>query len=109
MCEFGLVYNVTGGFVAETAKPSARESAGGFAFVPLRAAWGDIVGLSKNGVPPLRLFYGGKMQNCRRRVASLVALRNPFGLRTQAATSSCTSALAGGAMLCFSPQLLAIC
>ena len=38
---------------------------------PLRAAWGKIVGLSKDGVPPLRLFYGGKMQNCRRRVARL--------------------------------------
>ena len=56
-------------FVTKTAKPSARESAGGFAFVPATCRIGDIVGLSKNGVPPLRLFYGGKMQNCRRRVA----------------------------------------
>jgi hypothetical protein len=34
------------GFVGETAKPSARESAGGFAFVPRTCRLG-IVGLSK--------------------------------------------------------------
>ena len=64
-------------FVTKTAKPSARESAGGFAFVPATCRIGDIVGLSKNGVPPLRLFYGGKMQNCRRRIARLVPLLVP--------------------------------
>ena len=61
-------------FVTKTAKPSARESAGGFAFVPATCRIGDIVGLSKNGVPPLRLFYGGKMQNCRRRASKSDAL-----------------------------------
>ena len=104
-------------FVTETAKPSARESAGGFAFVPATCRIGDIVGLSKNGVPPLRLFYGGKMQNCRRRVARLGSAPRSRNLLASdvGVTSNCTSALAGcGAVLCFSPQkamlfLLALC
>jgi len=50
-------------FVAETAKPSARESAGGFAFVPLRAAWGDTVGLSKTMFRRCGFFTAAKMQN----------------------------------------------
>ena len=110
---------------SRTAKPSARESAGGFAFVPLRAAWGDVIGLSKNGVPPLRLFYGGKMQNFRRRVARLVPLlvpqkaatiprpqsRAPFGLRRRALPETELWDVVGRAMLLEKQWLflLAIC
>ena len=104
-------------FVTKTAKPSARESAGGFAFVPPTCRMGQNRRAKKKWCSAAAAFL-------RRQNAELQTPRCEIGFRSSfrnllasdvGVTSNCTSALAGcGAVLCFSPQkamlfLLALC